>query len=403
MNSFRYGSSRNDLCAAAGDLFELRTPCLVLELDRVKRNASRMISRVQSLGTQLRPHVKSHKCIEVARLQTAGASGAIAVSTLMEASVFAEHGFTDVMYAVPIEPGKFEEAILVSKKCDPLHLITDDISIPPLLNDAARRAGVTIHLFLKVDCGYGRCGVQPHAPASLRLAHNIASLSNLRFAGVMTHAGHSYSARSRDELLAIARQERDVVTEFAAKLRASGLEVPLTSIGSTPTIGAVDHLEGIDEVRPGNYIFFDTFQATLGSCGFEDCAVTVLAAVVSRDETRRQVVIDAGAIALSKDPGPVQFDAGCGYGRVLDIRGNDLGLRVTCLSQEHGVIQADKCQAIAGLKVGSRVRILINHACLATAQHGSYQVLENGRIVGDWKPFRGWYSPESFRVGAHAK
>src|ERR671920_177373 len=113
--------------------------------------------------------------------------------------------------------------------------------------------------------------------------------------------------------------------------------VPVVSVGSTPTATHYDPLEGVDEARPGNYIFFDAFQATLGSCAFGDCALTVLAAVIHRDRARRKVIIDAGAVALSKDHGPIEFDAGCGYGRVLDVEGNDLGITVESLSQEHGV------------------------------------------------------------------
>src|SRR5258706_14569380 len=109
------------------------------------------------------------------------------------------------------------------------------------------------------------------------------------------------------------------MVELAEKLRISGIEVPTVSIGSTPTINTVDHLDGIDEVRPGNYIFFDGFQATLGSCAFGDCALTVLAAVVHRDPTRRRIVVDAGAIAISKDRGPVGLVPARGYGQCLDL------------------------------------------------------------------------------------
>jgi D-serine deaminase-like pyridoxal phosphate-dependent protein len=268
--------------------------------------------------------------------------------------------------------------------------MTDDPDMPAQLNDAARRAGVGFDVLLKVDCGYHRCGVEPHTKEAFEIPRRIADASNLRFAGILTHAGHSYHCRSREELMAVARRERDLMVEFAAQLRASGIETPTISIGSTPTITAIDHLDGIDEVRPGNYIFFDAFQATLGSCQFADCALTVLAAVVHRDLSRRKVVIDAGSIALSKDRGPVEFDPHCGYGRVLDPEGNDLGVRVGTLAQEHGVLQVEDEQALDRLRVGARVRVLVNHSCLAAAQHSHYQVLEGHRIVDQWEIHRGW-------------
>lgn len=372
------------------NLQTIKTPSLVLDIERVTRNAERIGGRVRDFGARLRPHVKTHKCIEVARIQTRGSSGAITVSTLAEARAFLAHGFNDILYAVPIEPGKFDESCELAKRCERFSLITDDTETPTLLNDAARRAGVKLDLFLKVDCGYHRCGVEPTSREAFEIPQQIVDASHLRFAGILTHAGHSYRCRSKEELLRTARHERDLMTSFAAELRARSLPVETVSIGSTPTITNVDHLGGIGEARPGNYIFFDAFQATLGSCRLEDCALTVLAAVVHRDRIRRKVVIDAGAIALSKDRGAVEFDATCGYGQVFDVEGNDLGLRVGSLSQEHGEVIVQDEKIFDQLKVGTRLRILANHSCLAAAQHSHYHVLEDGRIVDRWEIQRGW-------------
>ena len=372
------------------ELQTLKTPSLILDVERVRRNAAQMAERIKSFGASLRPHVKTHKCVEVARLQTADHSGGITVSTLAEARAFAAHGFTDITYAVPVEPGKFDGAIELARSGVRLGLITDDASIPAQLNEQAHRAGVEIDLYLKVDCGYHRCGVEPEAPESVEIPRQIADASHLRFAGILTHAGHSYHARSHAELLVVARHERDVMNELATRLRASSIDVPVVSIGSTPTATHVDHLDGIDEVRVGNYIFFDAFQATLGSCDFDDCALTVLAAVIHRDRTRRRIVIDAGAIALSKDRGAVEFDPTCGYGRVQDVAGRDLGLRLESLSQEHGAMTVKNEAIFDCLHVGARVRVLANHSCLTAAQHSFYLVLEGDRIMDRWEIQRGW-------------
>ena len=372
------------------NLQDIKTPSLLLDVERVRRNAARMSERVRGFGADLRPHVKTHKCAEVARIQTEGHRGGITVSTLAEARAFAERGFRDITYAVPIEPGKFDEAIALSKECERLALITDDVSVPPLLDEAAGRAGVRAELFLKVDCGYHRCGVEPDRPEALEIPRLIAASRHLRFAGILTHAGHSYHASSRQELLGLARHERDLMREFAARLREDGIEVPVVSVGSTPTITQVDHLEGVDEARPGNYIFFDAFQATLGSCSFDDCALTVLASVVHRDRARRKVVIDAGAIALSKDRGAADLDPACGYGRVQDLGGRDLGPRVESLSQEHGAVHVADEATFDSLRVGARVRVLANHSCLTAAQHSHYNVIEGDAVVDRWEIFRGW-------------
>jgi D-serine deaminase-like pyridoxal phosphate-dependent protein len=370
------------------DLETIPTPALILDVERVRRNADRIGKRVRDLGARLRPHVKTHKSIEVARIQTDGHSGALTVSTLAEGRAFAAHGFQDITYAVPIEPGKFKAALELAKSCR-LSLITDDLEIPALLNEIARGENVSIDLFLKVDCGYHRCGVEPDSSEALEIPKRISGSSHLRFAGILTHAGHSYHYPSRDKRLGVARHERDVMSQLAAELRDSGIEVPTVSIGSTPTVTVVDHLDGIDEARPGNYIFFDGFQASIGSCALDDCALTVLAAVVHRDMKRKKVVIDAGAIALSKDRGAIEFDPTCRYGRVLDLHGRDLGLRIDSLSQEHGEITAVN-EDISGLRVGSRVRVLANHSCLSAAQHSHYNVLESSRVVDRWEIQRGW-------------
>ena len=211
----------------------------------------------------------------------------------------------------------------------------------------------------------------------------------LRFAGILTHAGQSYYCGTKEGRLVVARHERDVMVELANRLRQSGIEVPTVSIGSTPTLTIVDHLDGIDEARPGSYIFFDAFMAAIGSCRLDDCALSVLAAVVHRDRTRNKIVIDAGAIALSKDEGPVEFDAACGYGQLLDLEGNDLGAKIESLSQEHGQATVDSA-VIELLKVGTRVRVVPNHSCLTAAQHSHYHVLENGKIVDRWHTQQGW-------------
>ncbi|HEX8195814.1 MAG TPA: alanine racemase [Pyrinomonadaceae bacterium] len=373
------------------DLQTLKTPCLILDVERIRRNAARTSEIAKRNNVSLRPHVKTHKSIEVARIQTAEHnSPALTVSTLAEARAFARHGFADITYAVPIEPGKFAEAIEIVKSGVKLNLITDDAETPAELDKAAGRAEVKFDVFLKVDCGYHRCGVAPESKGAIEIPRLISDAKNLNFAGILTHAGHSYHARSIEEIRQIATQERDVMIEFAEKLRADSIEVPVVSIGSTPTVHHIDHLRGVNEIRPGNYIFFDAFQATLGSCGFEDCALTVLAAVVHRDRERRKIIVDAGAIALSKDRGAVDLDETCGYGRVLDLTGNDLNLRVKSVSQEHGTIHIRDEATFEHLKIGTRVRILANHSCLTAAQHAHYHALENGEIVDRWEIHRGW-------------
>ena len=371
------------------DIYTAKTPSLLLDVNRVTRNAERIREIATRNGVRLRPHIKTHKCVEVARIQTAGHDGAVTVSTLAEAKAFADHGFSDFTYAVPIERGKFAEAIELARRIK-LNLLTDDAETVRALDATAKNADIKLDVFLKIDCGTHRCGVEPRSTEAVEIPRQISEANNLNFAGILTHAGHSYNACSKEEITEVARHERDSMVELAEKLRDGGIEVSCVSIGSTPTVSAVDHLTGIDEVRPGNYIFFDAFQATLGSCRFEDCALTVLAAVVHRDPARRRIVVDAGAIALSKDRGPVDIDSACGYGHVLDLEGNDTGLRIESVSQEHGTFFADSDAMFKSLKVGSRVRILANHSCLTAAQHSHFNVVDKNKIIDRWEIHRGW-------------
>jgi len=368
----------------------LKTPSLLLDKARVRQNAERMSEIASRNNVRLRPHIKTHKCIEVAKIQTAGHDGAVTVSTLEEARAFAANGFTDITYAVPIEAGKFADSIELLRSGTKLNLLTDNAATVDQLNKAAGDAGVKFDVFVKIDVGTHRCGVEPDSQEAINIPRQISDAANLNFAGLLTHAGHSYDVKTKESILEAARHERDSMVELAERLRADGIEVPCVSIGSTPTMTHIDHLDGIDEIRPGNYIFFDGYQATVGSCSFDDTALTVLAAVIHRDGKRNRLVVDAGAIALSKDRGPTHLDPLCGYGHVLDLEGNETGMRVTGMSQEHGEIHAPDNETFARFKVGDRVRILANHSCLTAAQHSHYNVIENGKVVDQWQIHRGW-------------
>jgi D-serine deaminase-like pyridoxal phosphate-dependent protein len=248
-------------------------------------------------------------------------------------------------------------------------------------------------VLIEVDCGDHRCGVDPHGDDGVAIARLLAGTTAVRFAGVLTHGGHSYERSDADGVRAVARQERDVAVGFAERLRGAGVAVATVSVGSTPTVTHADGaggLAGVTEVRPGNYAFFDAFQAAHGSCGWADVALTALAAVVHCDRRAGRLVIDAGAIALSKDLGPRDVEPGAGFGRVLALDGSELGARVRAVSQEHGEIELPPGVSAELFPVGARVRVLVNHSCLTAAQHALYHVVEGGRVVATWEAVRGW-------------
>jgi D-serine deaminase-like pyridoxal phosphate-dependent protein len=371
---------------------QLPTPAALVDLARLEANTASIAERVERLGARLRPHVKTHKCVEAARFQVRGHFGGITVSTLAEAKFFGAAGFRDITYAVPIATSRLEEAVEIGRSLDALNLLVDHEATVSAMEECARARRVILRAFLKVDCGYHRAGVDPDRESSVALALRIARSPHLEFRGILTHAGHSYSAASPDGIRAVAEAERSVMVRFAEKLRAAGAPPPEVSVGSTPTISLSESLEGVTEARPGNYVFYDRFQATVGSCPVSSAAFSVLATVLSHYPERNEILIDAGALALSRDEGPTHVDPHCGYGSILSADGATAygSLRVYSLSQEHGKVRGLAPVDYGGIPVGTKLRIVPNHSCLAAALFDRYHVLRGRDVVDEWRPVRGW-------------
>jgi D-serine deaminase-like pyridoxal phosphate-dependent protein len=371
---------------------DLPTPALLLDLDILERNLAAMAAKVRSLGASLRPHVKTHKCVEVGRLQAEHGARGITVATIVEAREFAAHGFDDITWAFPLPLSRMREAIELAGRIR-LGLTVDSEVAAAALEGAAREAGRQIHVWLEVDCGYHRSGIDPGTPAAEGLARRLAGSSHLVFEGLLTHAGHGYAARGASERAAVARQERESVTRLAHRLRGAGVTVPAVSIGSTPTLAAAESLEGVDEVRPGNYAFYDWMQAAAGVCAPADVAVSVLTTVISHQAGADHCVVDAGALALSKDQGPGAGELRRGYGPVYaSLSGAELepAVNVYALSQEHGFVGANDPAALEDrYAVGARLRVMPNHSCLTAAMFDEYHVMRGQAVVDRWKIRRG--------------
>lgn len=363
----------------------LATPCALVDRDRVDGNTAAMGARMTALGVSLRPHVKTHKCAEAAAMQVRGHFGGITASTLGEAIWFAERGFDDITLAVPLAPARAADAVGAGAGLERLGLLVDSEPAVAAIEAAARTQRRTVPVLLKVDCGYGRAGVDPEGTEGPVLARRIQASPHLDFDGVLAHAGHSYACTSIEEVVQVAEAERAVTVGFAERLRAEGIEVRTVSVGSTPTAVHGPDWTGVTELRPGNYAFFDAFQAGIGSCTTDDCAMTVLASVIGVHPDRDQILTDAGALALSKDAGPRHVIPDCGYGIVLDSERRPLPLRVVGLSQEHGEVAVLDRAIFETLRVGSLVQIIPNHSCLAAALYDGYVVTSDGDVVDRWE------------------
>lgn len=369
---------RSQLVSGEPVFGELSTPSLILDLAVLKRNLTRMAERLEGLGVAVRPHVKTHKCFEIAALQEQAGARGLTVSTLEEAADFIAAGFTDVTWAFPVILNRLEEVRRLADRAT-LRLLVDS----PEAVDALESSRLSVHVWLKVDCGYHRAGVDPESSIALDLARRLHDSKSLTFDGILTHAGHGYHARSPAELLAVAREERKVMVDLATRLRGAGIDVPGISVGSTPTMSVVTDLDGVSEARPGNYAFHDWMQCGLGACQVADVALTVLTSVVSAQPGADHSVIDAGALSLSRDPG-LDWAEPAGYGRFClgggvdgEVRDIESDFWVTSLSQEHGIVGRR-------LAVGQRLRILPNHSCLVAASFDHYHVVEAGRVVDRW-------------------
>jgi D-serine deaminase-like pyridoxal phosphate-dependent protein len=356
---------------------DLPTPALLLDLDKLERNLQRMASTAENLGVALRPHIKTHKCLEVARRQASLGARGITVSTLYEARVFARNGFDDITWAYPLIVGRLPEVADLAHEVT-LRAVVDSAAAVAALEALAQ----PLHVWLKVDCGYHRAGVDPDLDASAGLAERITESPYLSFDGILTHSGHAYHATSGEDLRNIALEERSVMIEFARKLRKRSIPPFAVSIGSTPAMSAVADLSGVDEVRPGNYALYDLTQVRLGAARVRDCAATVLTTVVSAAPGR--CVIDAGALSLSKDLGPSTAERPS-YGEIFSDyeRGAlDSGRQIVDVSQEHGIV----AEASA---VGDKLRILPNHSCLTVAHFDAFVVVRGDSVVDRWKIWRG--------------
>ena len=373
-----------------GTIFDVTTPALILDSSRLERNATRMRDKVRALGVTLRPHVKTSKSIDVLHILAGGSDVPITVSTLAEARYFFAHGITDILYAVGIAPVKLPEvAELVRAGCT-LRIVLDTLEAADAVCGFAESEGVPIEVLIEIDSDGHRAGVAADDPLLIAIGRRLAS----RLAGVMTHAGASYDCRTLAEFEAMAEQERAVTVDAAERLRAAGLPCPIVSVGSTPTLHYARDLDGVTEVRAGVYAFGDLVQAELGTCAHDDIAIAVLASVIGHNRQHKRVLIDGGFLALSRDRGTADLPVDWGYGAVCDPATGELiaDVTVSATNQEHGIITARSGELdFARFPVGSRVRILPNHACATAAAYDCYLVTEGGeRIVAAWNRVNGW-------------
>ena len=368
---------------------DFETPALLLDTAKVERNCRRMRERLEAEGVQLRPHVKTAKNVEVARMALGAQTGPITVSTLREAEYFIEHGFRDILYAVGIVPAKLEHVARLARGGVSMGVIVDSVDAARAVAAANKGKGARVEALIEVDSDGHRAGLRPGDPRLLEVGRALDGA--LR--GVMTHAGDSYNCDTVEGIRAVAARERDAVVLCANALAAAGMPCPTVSVGSTPTATFADSFEGVTEVRVGVYVFHDLVMAGLGVCGLDDIAVSVAGSVIGHQHDKNWLITDAGWMALSRDRGTARQKVDQGYGLVCDADGHPLDdLIVTDANQEHGIVARRGGGPIDfdRFAIGTVLRFLPNHACATAAQHDHYEVFDGPRHIGRWPRVNGW-------------
>ncbi|EJL76502.1 putative amino acid aldolase or racemase [Variovorax sp. CF313] len=374
-------------------LSTIDTPAALIEQARMQHNIARMQQRMNELGVRFRPHVKTSKCIDVAKAQRdAGAQG-ITVSTLKEAEQFFAGGFTDILYAVGMAPHRLPHALDLRRRGCALGIITDSVESARAIAAFGRANGEVFDVLIEVDTDGHRSGIRPEEDALLDVAHALHD-GGMRLGGVMTHAGSSYELDTPEALRAMAEQERSGCVRAAQRLRGAGLPCPAVSVGSTPTALMAQALDGVTEVRAGVYVFFDLVMRNVGVCTEADIALSVLTTVIGHQAEKGWAIVDAGWMAMSRDRGTQKQKRDFGYGQVCGIDGKVLdGYVLSGANQEHGILSregAPDADIAARFPIGTRLRILPNHACATGAQFPEYHALSEEGALKTWGRFHGW-------------
>lgn len=345
-------------------LASLRTPCVLVDQQKLERNIERMQTAADARRVRLRPHAKTHKSPDLARIQIARGAVGICCAKLGEAEVFVDAGIQDIRLPYPLNPANSARVLALLDRTR-LSFIVDHADVAREWSRIFHEAGRTVDVLVKVDVGFHRCGIDPEAPGAAEFVVRIADLPGLRLRGLLSHAGHAYGAASEAETASIAATEARLLTTLRDKVSQAGLRLEEISVGATPTARFSLGEAGITELRPGNYVYYDRTQVALGSASWEDCALTVLSRVVSRPAPDR-LILDAGSKTLTTDLARGAGDVS-GFGVVLQSLNStqpDQGLLIDRLSEEHATVRvrSDGCD----LKPGDLVRIVPNHACVVS-------------------------------------
>lgn len=365
-------------------LTAVETPAVIVDRERLLRNIDWAAALARRRGLALRPHVKTHKCVEIAQLQLERGAIGLTASKVDEALVFIEAGVPSITVAYPVvDETKLRRLLLGAREHrTDLRVVVDSRRGAELLARVAAEVDKTVGALIEIDVGLHRCGLRDDDPLLLELASALRDARRLKFTGLISHAGHAYAAADSAHVATIAAEEGEILGRARRRVEAGGVEVAEVSVGSTPTVLASDSYDGITEIRPGNYVFMDLTPLRLGLIDTSQIALTVLATIVSRND--EFLITDAGSKVLTSDLGAHGMPGVTGYGGAYladEPLASSAALNVARLSEEHGFVERNGCD----IPIGSKLRIIPNHACPVVNLADELVVVSGDDVVARWR------------------
>ncbi len=354
-------------------------PTLLLNEEQTRRNIAFMAEKAARNGVRFRPHFKTHQSAEIGEWFRPFGVEAITVSSVEMAEYFAAHGWKDITVAFPVNLRQIQAINALARRIR-LGLLIESVESASFL---AQRLEYAVDVWIKIDVGAGRTGMPWQQPDRiLPILAVIQSAPRLRLRGLLTHAGHTYGAGSPEKVGRIFSETRQRLEQVRADLASASRQRLELSVGDTPACTLVEDLSGVDEIRPGNFVFYDAEQTLWGTCRPEQMATAVACPVVAVHPDRETVVVYGGAIHLNKDFTTYQGQRA--YGLVALPQGNGWsvpleGAYVSSLSQEHGLVHVP-AQGLDRIEIGGLLVILPAHSCLPVTALRSFLTLEGRRI-----------------------
>ena len=360
-------------------LTELPTPQVLIDRGRLMANIKRMQAVATAGGLTLRPHTKTHKSPRIAKWQLEQGAAGICCAKVSEAEVFADAGISDIRLPYPINPFSATRVMALMDRVT-LSLAIDHSTVAEQWSEVMSARGRRLDVLVKIDVGYQRCGIAPEMTAAVGFLSHVTTLPGLRLRGLLSHAGQSYDVHSAEELAAVAKDEAETLRVLATGARQAGVKIDEISVGSTATAMLSASEPDLTELRPGNYVYYDRSQVAIGSASLDDCALSVMATVVSKPASNR-IILDCGSKTLTSDTGRGMVRP-VGYGTVFATLSEampDDSLQITRLSEEHGVVEVQS--GATALEPGDRVRVLPNHSCVVSNLVDAVQLVDGLTVI----------------------